>query len=431
MVTSNLLPRLSAIEVVRRVTAESYDLQHALNSTLRKQQHNRQQRAFITELCYGYFRRRISINSFVDSFLRQPGKLPAICKDIIGLAAYEILHMSKTPEFASVDSAVRIVRKEYGKTLANVANGVLRNICRQAESYTSGAFFDAHVSQRVTRLSQRFSCPQWITKLWIEAYGEEQALVFLHASLQKPLTGVRINASCPSADALFQDLSAVAAYSDSDMYGLASDNLDVGAIERFEKEGALSRMSFSSQQALWSLHPDCFLPPVLDVCAGRGSKTLAIQERIRGLLFASDVNSAKVKQLAAEAIRLHQPQPNAFVSDASRLPIIAAKAQSIIIDAPCSGLGVLSRRPDIKHHRTVSDVETLCALQKRIVAECASKLSSGGMLGYITCTLTPEENERQIEEACRTNRMIVESQWSTPTDGSQCEFFWTASLRKK
>jgi 16S rRNA (cytosine967-C5)-methyltransferase len=171
--------------------------------------------------------------------------------------------------------------------------------------------------------------------------------------------------------------------------------------------------------------------PIWDACAGRGGKTSALLELGHSRIFSSDVNRRRLKGLVSEAHRLSLPTPLAFLADASASPLSKGKGcpGTILIDAPCSGLGVLSRRPDAKWKRSPVDIDNLAAIQSRILKACTDILPVGGRLAYLTCTMTRAENDGQAEILKSLGFELVAL--SEPVmNGTLREFFWGGVWRK-
>ena len=169
--------------------------------------------------------------------------------------------------------------------------------------------------------------------------------------------------------------------------------------------------------------------PVLDACAGRGGKTYLLSE-LGKAVWASDINVFRLRQLKAEGKRLGFDLPVFRAQGQGPWPL-KESPRTVLLDAPCSGLGVLSRRPDIKWKRTAADCAGLVKLQREILEAAAGLLPSGGCLAYVTCTLNPEENEGQIARFTRDHPEFtcLRQTQSDPAEGLG-EFFYGAVLRK-
>ncbi len=194
-------------------------------------------------------------------------------------------------------------------------------------------------------------------------------------------------------------------------------------------EGRLSRQSAAAQLVLARLGLDGWPEPVVDACAGRGGKTLALAEAGKKV-FAGDMLAAKLSGLAREACRLGLPPIAAFRASATRMPLGRAPG-TILLDAPCSGLGVLSRRPDAKWRRRPEDLAGLVRLQRAMLEAAYANLAPGGRLVYVTCTTNPAENEQAVDRLGNRHRdLVLETEVPAAPDAALGEAFYGAVLKK-
>jgi 16S rRNA (cytosine967-C5)-methyltransferase len=213
-------------------------------------------------------------------------------------------------------------------------------------------------------------------------------------------------------------------------HGLALTTVSDQNIRSAEKEGLLTRQSLAAQEALEQEVPRSWPNPIWDACAGRGLKTGQLLESGCTKLWASDLHLAKMLSCQRELARLHLPQVPIFAADAAIPPFHRIRPQTILLDAPCSGLGVLSRRPDIKAKRSPQDLVNLVQRQSALLASCLATLPRGGRLIYISCTVNPEENEQLIRTALKQGHKSGELQSEHHPDPTNLlgEYFYTASI---
>jgi 16S rRNA (cytosine967-C5)-methyltransferase len=325
-----------------------------------------------------------------------------------------------------VDWAVTLARKRLGRTVGNVTNAVLRNLIRLGDAPFQEDYFRSRAADDAAFLSAWYSCPLRLVRMWLNAYGREQTKSFLQASLALPPHGLRINRRHTQAAAL-RERSAPSAVASSS-WGLAltqwPEFLDA-AVEA----GQATRQSFAAQAIMGDLNMDDWPEPILDTCAGRGGKTFLLREAGKEV-WASDVNTFRLRQLPVEGRRLGLAVPAFYAPGQGPYPLRRAP-RTVFVDAPCSGLGVLSRRPDIKWKRTAQDCRQLTMLQREILNGAAGLLPTGGFLVYVTCTLHPVENEEQTAGFLREHAefsLILQTQ--TKAESNLGEFFYGVVLQK-
>lgn len=408
------------------------DIQAALDNILRTVADPRD-KALATELAYGYLRLKGRMDFLVRYHLAKPDKThPAVIR-ILGVAGYELVHLDGIPARATLSWAVDAVKNRLGQVQANVANAVLRRVQSLGPDAAGQAFYDAAARTAQEALCAWHSCPSWLADLWNRDYGEATALELMRAQLRPPLFGIRVNAARPGARALFSSLSGRGGLTAADFPWLGFDPASSGAflpdISRAESEGLLSRQSAAVGDILSRLRVSDWQGPLWDACAGRGGKTTALIELGQRRVLASDPNRRRLRGLLAEAERLGLPRPQIFLSDASRPPLKAFPG-TILVDAPCSGLGVLARRPDAKWKRTPEDIRKLAAIQESITAACAALLPPGGRLVYMTCTMSRQENDLRgeaIESSGFKPEVLAE-----PVNADRLrEFFWGGVWTKR
>jgi len=407
------------------------DIQAALNHSICSVSDPRD-KALATELSYGFLRLKGRMEHLVAAHLSRPGKTSPQLLRIAALAAYELTCLESVPPHATLSWAVDAVKLHLGAGQAKVANAVLRRIQALGKDAAAPSFYASSTRSKEHFLAAWHSCPLWLVNLWLRQYGEETAAIILHAQLRKPLTGVRVNACHPLAHALFSKLSGLMAPHFSHFPWLGFHTVDLrlaGTLSQAEEEGLISRQSPVVGDLLTRLNHAAWPDPIWDACAGRGGKSAALIELGHTGLFASDRNKRRLRGFFAEAGRLRIPRPLAFLADSAHPPLRKSPA-TLLIDAPCSGLGVLSRRPDAKWKRAPADIPALASIQKRILQAAAQILPAGGRLVYMTCTMTREENDCQadfIKHLGFERQTLAEPILA----GEPREFFWGGVWRKK
>lgn len=433
--------RAAALDCLVACLIEGRDLQAALDTALTSDPLSDRDAGLVTELVYGYCRLKGRIDALLSRFLDPSRRLPDEAMLALGLAAHEIIHLDRVPVYASVNWAVDWAKGYTRAHLSGLFNAVLRRVADMAEPartvtpYKDGAKDEAEV------LSRYYSCPEWIVRMWLKEYSKEDAARYLKAQARPPAMGLAVEAAqlgTEAAMALSRRLGAHPACLGRQGLGLAFqpgtglDTLmeDLGLTDA--ERAALYRQGFAARQALAGLNPQRWASPVWDACCGRGGKTRLILEAGVPLVLASDTHLGRLRALCRE---------QAPAADAGRLLVFRARADvppplatapgAILLDAPCTGLGTLSRRPDIKWKRQPSDVAALARTQAGMLTSAFAALAPGGQLHYLTCTLSSEENQRQTARFLESHpEARLAATWTTPPDVPSGEFFYAASLQK-
>lgn len=417
--------RRMALEILRRTLDNHQDVQRAVNDVLASCPQG-PDKNLATELAYGYLRLRGRIDFLLNQLFKNPGQTSPVVRRIVGLAAYELLFLDRIPEYASLDWAVSLVRERCDQTMGRVANGVLRSLLRLGRAVTQPDYYQYKTHDQIQFWAAWYSCPLWLVRTWLSQYGHDRTVQLLDASLCPPRLGLRIHAGCTAAEFLITELEPVTV--ERAGWGLALREWTDRA-EQAVRQGLASRQSLAAQKIMHALGASSWPGPIWDACAGRGGKTFLLAERGKHV-WASDTSMFRLRQLQAEARRLGCAVP-VFLASAIESPALRKTPATIVLDAPCSGLGVLSRRPDTKWKRTAADCAQLAGLQKQILEAAAPVLTPGGALVYITCTMSKQENEQQISAFVQAHpqfRLLREIQPSLHEEDG--EFFYGAILHK-
>lgn len=404
------------------------------------------ERRLCTELVYGCARERIRCDVILGRLLRRPDGLPRPMRHCLAIAVHSLLFQERIPEHAAISMAVRQVDRLYGVRLARVANGVLRSLQRLGPAPRDVAWYaeaaDA-ADQRAWRAACRFwSMPPEIADLWRDAYGEEAALALMRRSFQRPWTGVRINARHPQATAVCRALEAAtpeAARAAAGAWGMAfapgalPDAVLGLPLAELRAAGALEFQSAGSQILLQELGLTAWDAPVWDACAGVGGKSRALLEAGVPVRLATDLSRGRLARARTARSPEDGGTPLPVIADAAQPPVRVWDGH-ILVDAPCSGLGVLARRPDIRFagRRTREAMRAYPKTQGRMLTALAVRLQPGRELAYLTCTLNPAENEAVVASLTEadTSLELVRS-WSTPLSHPWLEGMYGAVVRRR
>lgn len=436
-------PRSLAQHCLEDVLLKNQDVQAALDGRLRQSPLPPRDAGLATELVYGYLRLRARCDFLVSRFLRSPKGTPPALRILLGHSAYALTALTRVPAYATVDWGVSAAKKRFGPKLGGLANAVLRRVAEAAASGQALApdFYQLKDDSEAAHLARWHSCPQWLVERWLREYGQQQALQWLEAQTAPPPVGLRLNLRNPESSELAARLAKLDGCVATSPPGYAlGSTAELPELGELEARGVCSRMSLASLQALQQLGAfghetgNAGWPaPIWDACCGHGGKSCALKEGGAEALWSSDRSRKRVPGLLREADRLGLPPWPVFLADATAPPFgRGRRPKTILVDAPCSGLGVLSRRPDAKWRRSAEDVEQLAVLQARILDAAASLLPQEGRLCYLTCTITPQENEQQLQRLLGVHGGLeLLREWRTPADSELREFFYGFVVARK
>ena len=394
------------------------------------------ERNLCSELVYGYLRTELRIAFILSRVLPRPQSLPRPLLHVLTLAVYGLLFQDRVPDHAAVFSAVETAQALYGQGLARVANGALRSIQRLADAPMHEDFYLSKGAESgcAEHMALFYSLPLWIMGHWYKHYGRDAALQLACRSFARPWSAVRVNAQHTSSVVLREALLANGGESVG-QWGVAfapggqPSSVCGQSLHDLQNEGALSFQSAGSQLVLEELGLYGWDKPVWDVCAGFGGKTVALLERGIAVPLATDRSMQRLAGLPHQCERLALSCPSVALADAVTPPRKLWDGH-LLVDAPCSGLGVLARRPDIRRRPPQEAIEHEI-LQQAILRSLGSRMRTGCQIAYITCTLRPNENEKQIEHLVReSDGLQVLRQWQTPHDHPWLEGMFGALLVK-
>ena len=368
-------------------------------------------RAFSLNLVQGVLRWQIKIDWIIKQSLHFPFKsldLPVL--NILRLAVYQIFFMDRVPESAAVNEAVKQAGKLRKKNLRGVVNGILRNICRKKNEIV---FPDADRDPQLY-LAITYAYPLWLVKKWTKEQGMPEAEKMLRAGNEIPGLFIRTNTLITTREKLLEILQ-------EEEIGCSSDPSIPECVEITRLNGPLHKLRsfreglFQVQSRPAQICSHLLFPEpgdaVLDVCAGFGGKSthMAALMKDRGFIVAMDTNRERMQGLARSAERLKIRSITPVIADATRfLPrLLKRPFHKVLVDAPCSGLGVISRHPDIKLVKTGKDIERLADLQQILLNAAVPVLKPEGKLLYVTCTVSKEENEDNVERFLRKNSTMA------------------------
>lgn len=366
-----------------------------LQSVIKQNELNKSDRALLTELVYGTLQNQLALDFMLVPFLKKPEKVDQWVRHLLRLSLYQMEHLEKIPDRAVFYEAVEIAKKRGHKGTASFVNGVLRSIQRNGVP----SFDD--IKDKVKRLAIQTSHPEWLVRRWVDSYGYEQTEKICHIHLEPPKQTLRVNRLKTDKEALLQILNEEGYQAEEGNLSPDAIKLEKGSIadSRFFKEGFVTIQDESSMLVARALgvQPE---ENVLDACAAPGGKSTHMGELMNntGHILSLDLHKHKVKLInqAAERLDLHIVEPRQMDAREAEAALPKESFDKILIDAPCSGYGVIRRKPDVKYSKTPEDSERLAGIQASILNSVAATLKIGGTLVYSTCTMDPTENEQVI-----------------------------------
>lgn len=390
---------MTAREIALRVLIELDDMRKSEELLNRQFEHSglgRSDRALAKELVAGTLKFMQQCDFVIERFYRHDyTKAAPVLRHILRLGVYQLLHLERVPRSAAVNESVKLARKYKGEHLSRLVNAILRNVSKETidlEAWTASMPEDK-------RLPILYSCPEWLISRWIARYGTETTVTMLEHGNRPPATAYRINLLKGDQDNLF----TLPAFSDAMRVG-SEQGLDrfffskkFADLEPLLAEGRISVQNPTQGLACLLASPQpgsC----VYDMCAAPGGKSTFMAELMRntGRIIALDRSPAKVARLASNAATLGITIIEAREGDALTFEP-GCTPDLILLDTPCTGTGVLGRRPELRWRVSPDRLRQLVDLQARLLDRAASLLQSGGILLYATCSVEPEENEQQAE----------------------------------
>lgn len=397
-------PRRAALEIIAAVTQKGAYANLALEKGLRSVNLATEDKHLVTEIVNGTIRMLKHLDWVLNLFVKRPMvKQNPWLRDILRMTLYQILFMDKIPEYAAVDSAVNLTRIKVGGQLPKVCNGVLRNVLRNRNQVT----FPSR-EHPIDYLSIYYSHPEWMVEKWLTEFGFEATERMLKHNNRPTGLTLRCNFLKGSREELIDILRRQKIECSSDEYipwSIRVDSMAAGIheIDAF-KSGWFYIQDGSSMLAAPILAPQ---PGelVYDLCSGIGGKSTHLAEFMhnQGQIKAVEIYEQKLQLLNYNCRRLGITIVESLLKDISTIEEDLPRAQRVLLDAPCSGLGVLSRRADLRWHKNPEEIKELVNLQNLLLAKASQLVDKNGRLVYTTCTINTAENQQVVNEFLKKN----------------------------
>jgi 16S rRNA (cytosine967-C5)-methyltransferase len=388
-------PRGIAVKILNRVERTDSYLDKVLDTELKSPDLPDVDKGLLTEIVHGVLRWQNRLDWVLNGFSHGNfAKSEINVKNTLRVALYQILFLDRIPHPAAVNEGVEFIKRIRGEKPAGLVNAVLRNIIRNID----GIRYPPPSEDLVQYLSVYYSHPHWMVKRWLARFGEEDVKKLLTSCNERPTLSLRINRLKIEPGLFLKKLE------EQGIPYTGSTHVDyfvrVKSLSRIGDMGLFRSGMFTIQDE--SAAMPCLLlgakpgERVLDLCAAPGGKSTNIAEMMKGEgeIVAIDKYEVKLNQIRSSCERLGLHNITLLATDATTLE--TAQADRVLLDAPCSGLGVLAKKPDIKWKRDVSDLMQLTRMQSAMIDNAGRLVKPGGVLVYSTCTMEPEENQEIV-----------------------------------
>ena len=386
-----------AMQVLQKIHVEGAYANVALAQTLRDTQLAERDRRFLTELVYGVTKAGESLDYMIGRYVADIRKAQPAIRELLRLGFYQIFIMDRVPPSAACNTVVELAKK-YGRRGADsFVNGVLRAALREPERAALPTGRDAR------SLALRTWHPAWLVERWIKDYGYARAEALCLCNNTSAPLSVRVNTLRIDRPALMEQFAAAGAAARVSQWSPDGIVLDAhGALDDLPplRAGLAQVQDESSMLVAYVLGAEPGMT-VIDACAAPGGKTTHIAQRMEncGRILAFDIYEEKIRRIECNAARLGISIIEAQMRDAREIgAAYEGLADRVLVDAPCSGLGVLRRKPDARWKKSASDRKTLPPLQRSILASAARAVKAGGVLVYSTCTMEECENAAVVAD---------------------------------
>lgn len=316
-------------------------------------------------------------------------------KNILRLGLYDMLFMDGTPDYAAINEAVDIAKLRLGSRSGDLVNAILRNIQRDIPNLPKPSFKD-----RTKLIATTFSHPEWMVKRWVERMGEREAFQLMQANNKRPDYYVRVNnLRTKSKNFKLRMEKSGIRFEESDWL---PGYFKVDSVQPFISKEWLAKGFCQIQDIAAGFAPTILEPlpgeEIYDLCAAPGTKSIVMADMMKGegSITAVDINSGRLELLAQSAMNFQAENIKIRRADVRDLDL--KLADGVLLDAPCTGTGVLSKRADLRWKRTQEELDKSVELQEQLLDEAANHVKRGGRLVYSTCSIEPEENWEQIQK---------------------------------
>ena len=418
--------RKIAVSALLRVHRDNAYSNIALNEILNAVNPELNDRALATALFYGVLDHKITLDYVIKKLTGKPvSKIKPYTLECLRIGLYQLMFTDNIPQSAAVNESVKLVKDSNEAYNSGFCNAVLRNYIRNPIALPT--------DNSVFALSVRYSCPDWIITELVKDYDIETVCEFLEQSMLSPPLTLRVNTLKNNAEQLSKTLKLSG--KENEIISETAVQITEGGFntEKFipYKEGLFFAQDLSSQKCAETVNPRCD-ERVLDMCAAPGGKSfsMALLMENKGEIVSCDIHSHRVKLIAEGAKRLGIDIVKPTVNDATVFNEKLGKFDAVLCDVPCSGLGIIRRKPDIKYKKE-NDFSSLEEIQYKILSNAVNYLKESGRIVYSTCTLRKAENEEVVKRFLNDNsdfKLVFSKTYFPQNEGG--DGFFTALLTR-
>ena len=445
------------LDILTEIEKEGEFSHITINNALLKYQYlDRTQRAFINRLSLGTIECRIEMDYILNQYSKTPvNKMKPLIRRIMRMAVYQIIYMENVPDSAACNEAVKLAAKRGFTGLKGFVNGVLRNISRNKDNIT----YPDKAKETKKYLSVKYSMPEWIIELWNTNMSYEEIEDILAGMRKDKKTYIRCNTLKGSTDyikKILEEEGVTVTEVSGLSYAYEISGYDYLTALKSFNEGLYQIQDISSMMAGEYVKPSTD-SLIVDVCAAPGGKSInaalklaeaaydnkdipesgiskEVLKGITGRVIARDVSDYKASLIDDNVARLGIPYIDVEVHNALEFDEeLEGKADIVIADLPCSGLGIMGRKPDIRYNITKEKIDDIISLQRDILKVVSRYVKTGGTLVYSTCTINRAENEDNADWICNTLGFSKDGEYRQmlPSAKADNDGFFVAGLIKK
>lgn len=386
--------RSIALKVLNRVFNEGAYSNLALSNELNNSDLNDKDKALVTEIVYGTIRRKSSLDTLIASFVKDIKIMDKRVLNILRMAMYQLKFLDKVPSYAACNEAVEQAKK-ISLGSSKLVNGILRTYGKKGES-------GLNFKNKIYELAYTYSFEPWLIRLFIKQYGEEDTIKILNGLNFTPKVTVRVNSLKSNFDEVFEEL-------EENGYNVEEGYICPEAISIKGGKSVENNKLFNEGKITVQDESAMLVAPLLDVkhgetvldlCSAPGGKTTHISELLEntGKVLAFDLHENKLGLIKENCDRLGIDNVELKEMDATKIDVeLVGLADKILLDVPCSGLGIIKRKPEIKWNKNREELKEIVKVQRDIMENSWQYLKIDGAMVYSTCTLNKEENEQNIE----------------------------------